>query len=299
MTLRAIDVHSHFSTREGTRSTLRYAKGLASYYLKREVTGEQVLAHSKSDEQMAQDFVQAGVKGILVGWDAETNTGEPAMSNDYVASMVKDHPEAFIGAYGSVDPWKGKLAVMEAERCITELGLMGIKFQAAAQGFYPNDRRFYPLWEKCVEVGASIQLHTGTTGLGAGMPGGAGIKLKYTRPIPYIDDLAADFPDLKIICLHPAYPWQDEAIAMAIHKPNVFFDLSGWLPKYFPEPLKKEIKGRLKDRVMFGSDYPVMPFERLFAAWDKEGYSAELMEKIYYKNAIRILDLDIDEKEFD
>jgi predicted TIM-barrel fold metal-dependent hydrolase len=130
------------------------------------------------------------------------------------------------------------------------------------------------------------------------MPGGAGIKLKYTRPIPYIDDLAADFPDLKIICLHPAYPWQDEAIAMAIHKPNIFFDLSGWSPRYFPEALKKEIKGRLKDRVMFGSDYPVMPFEKLFAAWEKEGYAAELMEKIFFKNAIRILDLDIDEGAF-
>jgi predicted TIM-barrel fold metal-dependent hydrolase len=298
MTLRAIDAHAHFSTREGTRSTLRYAKGLASYYMKKDVTSEQVLAFSKSDEDMAKDFIKAGVKGILVGWDAETNTGETAMSNDYVASMVERFPEAFIGAYGSVDPWKGKLAVLEAERCIGELGLMGIKFQGAAQGFYPNDHRFYPLWEKCVELGASIQLHTGTTGLGAGMPGGAGIKLKYTRPIPYIDDLAADFPDLKIICLHPAYPWQDEAIAMAIHKPNIFFDLSGWSPRYFPEALKKEIKGRLKDRVMFGSDYPVMPFEKLFAAWEKEGYAAELMEKIFFKNAIRILDLDIDEGAF-
>jgi hypothetical protein len=266
--------------------------------MKREVTPEQVLAFSKSDEDMAQDFVKAGVKGIVVGWDAETNTGEPAMSNDYVASMVERFPEAFIGAYGSVDPWKGELAVMEAERCIKELGLLGIKFQGAAQAFYPNDHRFYPLWEKCVELGASIQLHTGTTGLGAGMPGGAGIKLKYTRPIPYIDDLAADFPDLKIICLHPAYPWQDESIAMAIHKPNVFFDLSGWSPKYFPEALKKEIKGRLKDRVMFGSDYPVIPFEQLFTAWEKEGYAADIMERVYYKNAIRILDLDIDEEEF-
>jgi predicted TIM-barrel fold metal-dependent hydrolase len=134
MTLRAIDAHAHFSTREGTRSTLRYAKGLASYYMKKDVTSEQVLAFSKSDEDMAKDFIKAGVKGILVGWDAETNTGETAMSNDYVASMVERFPEAFIGAYGSVDPWKGKLAVLEAERCIGELGLMGIKFQGAAQG---------------------------------------------------------------------------------------------------------------------------------------------------------------------
>ena len=298
MPLKAIDIHAHFSTKENSLATMKFARGLAAYYMKREVTEEQVLAFSKSDEAMAQDFIDAGVKGILVGWDAETNTGEPPMSNDYVASMVKRFPEAFIGAYGCVDPWKGKWAVMEAERCITELGLMGLKFQAAAQGFYPNDHRFYPLWEKCLELGASVQLHTGSTGLGAGMPGGGGIKLKYTRPIPYIDDVAADFPDLKIICLHPSYPWQDEAIAMAIHKPNIFFDLSGYAPKYFPEVFKKEIRSRLQDRVMFASDYPILPFARLFSEWEAEGYPAEILEKVYYKNAIRILDLELDEAKF-
>jgi len=298
MALKAIDIHAHFSTREGNLSMMRFAKGLAAYYMKREVTAEQVLQFSKSDEDMAKDFVDAGVKGILVGWDAESNTGEPAIDHDYVASMVKRFPEAFIGAYACVDPWKGKRAVEEAERCIVELGLMGLKFQGAAQGFYPNDRRFYPLWEKCVELGVPVQLHTGTTGMGAGMPGGGGIKLKYTRPIPYIDDVAADFPDLKIVCLHPSYPWQDEAIAMAIHKPNIFFDLSGWAPKYFPDALKKEIRSRLQDRVMFASDYPLMPFERLFSLWEAEGYSPEILEKIYYKNAIRILDLDLDEASF-
>jgi predicted TIM-barrel fold metal-dependent hydrolase len=298
MPLKAIDIHAHFSTRENSLATMKFARSLAAYYMKREVTEEQVLAFSKSDEAMAQDFIDAGVKGILVGWDAETNTGEPPMSNDYVASMVKRFPEAFIGAYGCVDPWKGKWAVMEAERCITELGLMGLKFQAAAQGFYANDHRFYPLWEKCLELGASVQLHTGSTGLGAGMPGGGGIKLKYTRPIPYIDDVAADFPDLKIICLHPSYPWQDEAIAMAIHKSNIFFDLSGYAPKYFPEAFKKEIRSRLQDRVMFASDYPVLEFKRLFAEWEAEGYPPEVLEKIYYKNAIRILDLELDEAKF-
>ena len=298
MALKAIDVHAHFSTKEGALSTLKYRKGIMSYYMKKEVTDEEAMSLSKSDEDMAQDFIGAGVKGILVGWDAESNTGEPPMSNDYVASMVKRFPEAFIGAFGSVDPWKGEWAIKEAERCVTELGLMGLKFQAAAQAFFPNDRRFYPLWEKISELGAPIQLHTGTTGLGAGMPGGGGIKLKYTRPIPYIDDVAADFPDLKIICLHPSIPWHEEAVSMAIHKPNIFFDLSGHAPKYFPDIFKKEIKSRLKDRVMFGSDYPILPYDRLFKEFEDEGYPPEILEKVYYKNAIRILNLDIDEAAF-
>jgi predicted TIM-barrel fold metal-dependent hydrolase len=197
---------------------MKYAKGLMSYYLKTEATAEQVLSMAKTDEQMAQDFVDARVKGILVGWDAETNTGEPGMKNDYVASMIERFPEAFIGSFGSVDPWRGEWAVKEAERCVKDLGMLGIKFQGAAMGFYPNDQRFYPLWEKCQEMGCAVQFHTGTTGLGAGQPGGMGIKLKWTRPIPYLDDVAADFPELNIIALHPSYPWQDETIAMVIHK---------------------------------------------------------------------------------
>jgi len=299
LALKAIDVHAHFSTREGSLSMMKFAQGLMSYYLKTEASPEQVLAMAKSDEQMAQDFINAGVKGILVGWDAESNTGEPGMSNDYVASMVERFPRAFIGAFGSVDPWRGARAVMEAERCIKELGMMGLKFQGAAQAFFPNDRRFYPLWEKCQEMGCPVQFHTGTTGLGAGLPGGMGIKLKWTRPIPYIDDVAADFPGLKIICLHPSYPWQEETIAMAVHKSNIFIDLSGWAPRYFPQSLKHEIKSRLKDRVMFGSDYPMMPYDQLFKGWEEEDYPEEIMSKVYYKNAIKILGLDISEEEFE
>jgi predicted TIM-barrel fold metal-dependent hydrolase len=299
MSARAIDVHAHFSTREGSLSMMKYAQGLMSYYLKQEATAEQVLSMCKSDEDMAKDFINAGVKGIIVGWDAETNTGEPGMSNDYVASMVKRFPDAFIGAFGCVDPWKGERAVAEAERCVKELGLLGMKFQGAAQAFYPNDRRFYPIWEKCTELGCPVQIHTGTTGLGAGLPGGMGIKLKWTRPIPYIDDVAADFPELKIICLHPSWPWQEETIAMAIHKSNIFMDLSGWAPKYFPESLKREIRSRLKNRVMFGSDYPMMTFDQLFKGWEDEDYPAEIMKKIYYQNAIRILNLNISEDKFE
>ena len=295
--MKAIDVHAHISTREGALSMMKYQKALMEYYMKQKVTEEQVLSMCKSEEEMAKDFLDAGVKGILVAWDAETNTGQPRVSNDYLAKVVKDYPEAFIGAYACVDPWKGEMALYEAERAIKELGMMGLKFQQTAQAFYPNDRRFYPLYEKCVELGASVQFHTGTTGLGAGMPGGMGIHLKYTRPIPYLDDVAADFPELKIICLHPSWPWQEEMIAMAIHKANVFIELSGWSPKYFPESLKREIKSRLKDRVMFGSDYPLLTHQRLFDDYEKEGYPPEILERIYYRNAQRILNLKVEGEE--
>lgn len=291
--MKAIDVHAHVSTKEGIKSLFKFSKALMEYYMKQEATAEQVYNMAKTDEEMADDFISAEVKGILVGWDAETNTGQPPVSNDYLAGLAKRFPDAFIGAFACVDPWKGKAAIQEAERAIKELGMMGLKFQAAAQAFFPDDPRFYPLWEKCVELGVPVQFHTGTTGLGAGMPGGLGIKLQYTRPIPHLDNVAADFPDLKMICCHPSWPWQEEMIAIAIHKSNVFIDLSGWSPKYFPESLKREIRSRLKDRVMFGSDYPMLSFSSLFEAYEKEGYSEDILERIYYKNAERILGLKV------
>ncbi|NQU09012.1 MAG: amidohydrolase [Candidatus Abyssubacteria bacterium] len=291
--IKAIDVHAHPSTRAAAQSMLKYQKALMQYYQKRKMTDEEVLSMSKSEDDMAQDFVDANVRGIIVAWDAESNTGEPATSNDYIAKLTSDHPEAYIGGFASVDPWKGEMAIKEADRSIKELGLMGVKFQQSAQAFYPNDRRFYPLWEKCSELKAPVMFHTGTTGLGAGMPGGMGIHLKYTKPIPYIDDVAADFPNLLIIACHPSWPWQDEMIAVMIHKANVVMELSGWSPKYFSPALKKELHGRLQDRAMFGTDYPMIPHQKLFDAYEAEGYREDILEKIFLKNAQRILGIEI------
>lgn len=183
---------------------------------------------------------------------------------------------------------KGSWPLKKVERCIKELGLIGIKFAQHLQGFFVNDRRFYPLWEKCVELKCSVQIHTGVTGIGAGLPGGANIRLKYLHPM-LLDDLAADFPDLKIIALHPSWPWQEEMLAVMQHKGNVYSDLSGWSPKYFSPSLKCEINGRLQDKFMFGSDYPALMPERWLEDFEKEGYKPEVMEKVFYKNAQRIL----------
>ena len=217
-------------------------------------------------------------------------TGRRYASNDHIAGIVQRYPSQFIG-FGSVDPWKGKAAVNETRRCAQELGMRGMKFMPSMQRFFANEERFYPLWEVCQELGLVVLIHSGTTGVGAGAPGGGGIKLKYTQPIPYIDDVAADFPGLNIVMAHPAWPWQEEQLAMLVHKPNLYMDLSGWSPKYFPDALKRDIKGRLKDKIMFGSDYPSIAYDRLFREWQELGYSDELMEKIFHGNAERILGL--------
>ncbi|MDO8670272.1 MAG: amidohydrolase family protein, partial [Dehalococcoidia bacterium] len=225
--MRAIDTHVHFSTAEGYLIKDQHLmKAMETYY--------RIKVEMKTEEEMAKDFTDLEVKAILLPVDADTALGFKT-TNDYAASLVRQFPETFIGAFAAIDPWKGAKAVKELERAVKELGMIGVKFQQAMQAFYPNDKRFYPIYQKAMELKVPILFHGGTTGLGAGLPGGGGIRLCYTRPIPYIDDVACDFPDLTVIIAHPGWPWVEEQIAVLLHKANVYMDLSGWAPKYFPD----------------------------------------------------------------
>jgi hypothetical protein len=242
-------------------------------------------------EQMAEYYAQLDLFGVLFHSDAETATGQKPVPNDYIAELVERYPTQFAG-FGSVDPWKGKAAVQEVERCARELGLRGLKFHPQQQEFFPNDRRFYPIWEAAQTLGLPVLFHSGTTGVGAGRPGGGGIKLKYARPIPYIDDVAADFPELTVIMAHPSFPWQDEQLAMLVHKPNVYMDLSGWSPKYFSPLLVQYAKTLAQDKVMFGSDYPVISPERWLSDFEALGFGEPVRQKVLIENARRVLKLE-------
>jgi len=281
--MKAIDVHAHVTSLFGYRRLYgdQMAEALTSYY--------HVEDKVQSEEEMVKVYTDLDVKALLISWDAESTSGCAKVDNDYVAGLVKKYPQAFLGAWAMIDPWKGEMAIQELERAVKELGMIGLKFQPCIQAFFPDDRRFYPLYEKCVELKVPVSFHTGTTGAGAGLPGAGGHRLKYTKPIPHIDDLAADFPDLTIIMIHPAWPWEQEQIAILIHKGNVFADLSGWAPKYFPEAIKREVNGRLQDKFMFGSDYPEIPLKRWLDEFEAGGYKPEVIEKVFYKNAQRIL----------
>ena len=216
--MKAIDVHAHLNTKEMMEVSLgKYNEAMRKYY--------KFELNTKTPEEMAQDFIRADVKGILMGWNAESASGLPRLSNDSLAEIVKKFPNAFIGGFAGVDPWAGEMAIQETERAVKKLGFLGLKFQPALQAFFANDRRFYPLWEKCAELKVPVQFHTGTTGIGAGLPGGMGIKLKYCQPM-VLDDLAADFPELTIIACHPSWPWQEEMIAILVHKANVSESIS-------------------------------------------------------------------------
>jgi predicted TIM-barrel fold metal-dependent hydrolase len=180
------------------------------------------------------------------------------------------------------------MALAELERSVRDLGLIGLKLMPAAQGFFLDDRRFYPLWEKCVELAIPILTHTGTTGLGSGSAGGQGLKLKYNRPIPHLDDLAADFPELTIIAAHPGWPWEQELLAVALHKGNVYIDLSGWKPQYIPKQVLQYANTLLQDKFLFGSDYPMLRPTYLLDEFDKVPFKPHVRDKFLRGNALKL-----------
>jgi predicted TIM-barrel fold metal-dependent hydrolase len=279
--MRAIDIHVHPGTREYlVDSGGKYLSDALDYFHRHDAI--------VTAEEMAATYRRLNMMAVLLAWDAETATGLPPTTNDYVAGLVQQYPDCFIG-FASVDPWKGRIATTELTRAVRDLGLRGLKCHPIAQAFFPNDRRFYPLWETCQGLGVPLLIHTGTTGVGAGVPGGNGLKLKYAQPIPYLDDIAADFPNLTIIGAHPSWPWQEEMLAIAVHKTNVYIDLSGWSPKYFSSSLVRYANTMLQDRVLFGSDYPFLTPERWIADAEKAGFKPEVMEKILLQNAKRLL----------
>jgi predicted TIM-barrel fold metal-dependent hydrolase len=280
--MRIIDLHCYPNTQEWIACQQPYVDALARYWNRS--------WSAKTEAEVLQDFTAAGVEAVLVALDLETTVGTPPCSNDFVKGMQQRHPDRIIHSWGAVDPFKGDAAIREATRAIRELGMLGFHFHPIMGHYAVNDRRLYPLFEELNRLKAPVMIDVGTTGMGAGMPGGMGAKIRHAHPSA-IDELAADFPNLTIVAAHPGWPWVEEMTAVALHKGNVFWELSGWAPKYFPAQLKVDIRSRLKDKVMFGSDYPSLPYERIFREWEELGYSDEVKEKIFHGNAERVLGL--------
>lgn len=244
----------------------------------------------RSRDEMVQEYKQAGIsKALLLGWDAETATRRKGISNDQIAQWVAAHPDLFVGV-ASVDPHKGAKAVEELDRAVRKLGLRGLKVHPQVQAFRPDDPAFRPLWKKVNELKLPVVVHTGTSGLGAGSPGGDGIHLDYSRPI-YIDSVAADFPDITFLCAHAGWPWHEELLAMCMHKSNVFLDMSGWLPKYLPESVLRYANSRLSDKVIFGTDYPFFDLQRCLDSLKDVSWKDGVLDKILWGNAARIFGL--------
>lgn len=280
----AIDVHTHaeVSERGGASLSDELTDASSAYFGvegDRKPTIPEIAAHYRERKMVAVVFTV----------DAEHATGTPPVPNEEVAEGCAAHSDALI-PFASIDPWRGKAGVREARRLVEGYGVRGFKFHPSIQAFFPNDRMAYPLYEAIEELGVPALFHSGQTGIGAGLPGGGGIRLAYSNPL-YVDDVAADFPHLSIILAHPSFPWQDEALSVATHKHQVHIDLSGWSPKYFPPQLVQYANSLLQDRVLFGSDHPVLSPDRWIADFEKLDIKPEVRPKIMKDNAVRLLGL--------
>jgi uncharacterized protein len=285
----AIDVHTHAEiSKDGHRSLSPELFAASEEYFKAQGHRQPTIP------EMAAYYRERKMAAVVFTVDAEHATGHRRISNEEVADSCAEHADTLI-SFGSVDPWKGRAGAREVRRLVEEHGVRGFKFHPSVQGMAPNDRTAYPLYEVIEELGVPALFHTGQTGIGAGAPGGGGIRLKYSNPM-LVDDVAVDFPELRIVLAHPSFPWQDEALAVATHKPHVYIDLSGWSPKYFPPQLVRYANTLLKDKVLFGSDYPVITPDRWLSDFDKLEIKPAVRSKILKDNAVRLLGLDAAER---
>ena len=251
--------------------------------------------HFRSDfprpnaQDVADHYRERNMAAVIFCVDNELATGEVPVSNDEVLEIAAANDDVLI-PFVSIDPHRGKRALMEARRLIDK-GARGFKFHPNLQAFFPNDRLAYPLYEVIAEHKLPAVFHTGQTAVGSGLRGGGGVLLKYSNPI-HLDEVAADFPDMQVVMAHPSVPWQDEALSVAVHKPNVWIDLSGWSPKYFPPQLVRYANSLLKEKVLFGTDYPALTPERWLRDFDTLQIKDEVKPLILKENAVRLLGLD-------
>ena len=222
--MRIIDLHCYPGTQTWIDAQGPYPEALATYWKRDWI--------AKSEDGVIAEFTEAGVDACLVALDLETTVATPPCSNEYVHGMWKRHPQRVIQCWGAVEPAKGEIAIRQVKKAVQELGFIGFHFHPIMQHFAVNDRRYYALFEVINELKAAVMIDVGTTGMGAGMPGGNGARVRHAHP-DAIDE----------------------------------------------------------DKILFGSDYPSLPYERLLREWRELDYKDEVMEKIMHGNAERVLGL--------
>jgi predicted TIM-barrel fold metal-dependent hydrolase len=283
----AIDIHVHAGISATTPSAPPSgAPRQDTLSLQTQRTG----AGGQTPEQTAAYYRERKIAAAIWGVDPQSTNGfrPGGVTNDELLEAASANNDILI-PFVMVDPWRGKAGAREAQRLIDQ-GARGFKFHPLTQAFFPNDRHFYELYEVLAANKVPALFHTGQTAVGQGAPGGGGVRLKYGNPL-YLDDVAVDFPDMPIIMAHPSFPWQDIALSIAVHKPHVYIDLSGWSPKYFPPQLVQYANTLIKHKVLFGSDHPMITTDRWLADFDKAGFRDDVVPLLLKENAARLLGL--------
>ncbi len=272
----AIDVHVHAHVAAGTEAGAAAQRYFGSHEVPLEL------------DALAAYYRERKMACVVFSVD-ERLSGRPVVSNETVLAAAGRNADVLV-PFVSVDPTRGAVALARVSELLATGAVRGFKLHPPLQAFFPNDRSIYPFYELLEAARLPVVFHTGHSGIGTGMRGGGGIRLKYGDPM-LLDDVAVDFPDLPIVMAHPSFPWQDEAISVCLHKPNVYIDLSGWSPKYFSPTLVRYADTLLRDKVLFGSDYPLITPDRWLADFAALPIRDEVRPKILKDNAVRLLRL--------
>ncbi|MBX3415285.1 MAG: amidohydrolase [Pirellulales bacterium] len=234
-----------------------------------------------SPEDMLRQMDAAGIDVVLLS--AWHRPGGFAISNDEVATIVRDYPGRFVGI-ASVDLERPMRAIAELDRAVNELGFKGLRLLPWLWNRPPSDALYYPLYVKCIELDIPFCTQVGHTG--PRMPSEPG------RPVPYLERVALDFPELRIVGGHIGYPWTDEMIGQVWKHDNVYIDTSAYLPRYYPPQLVQFMRTQGRHKVLFGTNFPMLGFERCM----EQARELELPDKVaadfFGGNAARVFKLD-------
>jgi uncharacterized protein len=284
--LKAIDIQVQCTAKWGPLLDEQQTKDIGKYLGTK-------LRYDLTDDEMAQELRDANVKAmILLGTSNVLDIGRVRELHDRAHECQKKHPDVILGFWGTVNPHLGYAGVRELDRVIRDYKFVGYYHITLASGVPMNDPRMNHVYDLCSEAGVPVKLNIGHTAGGAGLPGGGGFHLNYEQPIPFFDDVCANFPKLTCISGHVPWPWHNELISVLLHKGNAYAENHGWAPMYVPEEIKKELNSRLQDKYMFASDYPFITHERVFKEWDSI-LKPEVRDKVYWKTAARLFKIKV------
>jgi hypothetical protein len=218
-------------------------------------------------------------RSLISAWEGPRGS---LISNDEVVSFVREAPNRLVGV-GSVDISRPRPAVAEIRRCVRELGFKAIRVLPWLWELPPTHARFYPVLSECCELGVPFCTQVGHTG--PLMPSEVG------RPIPYIDQVAIDFPELVMVCGHVGYPWTEEMIAVATKHPNVYIDTSAYTVRRYPPALVAYLRAHGAGKVLFGTNWPMIPPRKALEGLDDLGLSPDVRAAFLAGNAARVFAL--------
>jgi predicted TIM-barrel fold metal-dependent hydrolase len=275
------DFHSHWGTEQGWKGSpfeTPEARDAVRAYFKWDMglVGE---------EEQADQFRRANAKVMLdLAYTYKMDVGAAREQHDYAFEYARKYPDVVLGNWIVIDPTR-QGHVKEFERCLSEgPGLIGLGLHPFCAAGLPDQ----PGWEACInlciEAKRPVLMLVGMSAGGAGIRGGGGFELENCHP-RYVDRIAARYPDLNVIAARVAWPWQSEMIAIALHKGNVWMELHGWSPRYFSDELKREIRKRLRKKVFFAADYPMLTHERLVSDWKEQGFASDVLDDVFSRNA--------------